>query len=474
MRMRLSKALPAGFLLVLFCALHTQAQTATVSWNNTDQVIDGFGASDYSSDAPSSNQLLTPAQAAFFFGTGPGDIGLSLFRTGVTDTGACTSVSSACAGVYVADMQLAIAQGAKIWSSPWSPPASMKSNNSTNCSDGSGNGTLLAGQYGAYANYLANYVMSLRTVYNINLYAISIQNEPEICQPYDSSLMTGAQFLTFIKTNLGPTFAANGLTSTLIVMPEVAGYYDLTNYAAATMGDSTAASYISINAWHDYDATYSPPNATSNPYASQGKKYWETEASAGVGFGPSLCGGCWDPSMADALMWAAIVHNRLADAKANAWNYWWLIDYYNNDNEGLIGPDGVTVSKRAYMLGNYSKFVRPGSYRIDATETPQSGVLVSAYKNTTTGALVIVVINQNGSNVSQSFVLNGATVSSVTPWITSGELNLAQQSDVAVSGGSFSYSLPAYSVTSFVGTTSSTSGGPTRPAPPGQLTATVR
>ena len=125
----------------------------------------------------------------------------------------------------------------------------------------------------------------------------------------------------------------------------------------------------------------------------------------------------------------------------------------NNDNEGLVRSDSVTVSKRAYMLGNYSKFERPGFYRIDATHTPQSGVLVSAYKDASTGALVIVAINQNTSTVSQSFALEGATASRVTPWITSASFDLIQQSDVPVSGGSFVYSLPAYSITSFVGTT---------------------
>jgi glucuronoarabinoxylan endo-1,4-beta-xylanase len=105
------------------------------------------------------------------------------------------------------------------------------------------------------------------------------------------------------------------------------------------------------------------------------------------------------------------------------------------------------------MMGNYSKFVRPGFYRIDATMTPQNGVSVSSYKNSTSGALVIVVINQNSSSVSQRFVLNGVSTPSMTPWITSASLNLIQQPDVPVTGGSFVYVLPASSITSFVGVT---------------------
>jgi glucuronoarabinoxylan endo-1,4-beta-xylanase len=229
------------------------------------------------------------------------------------------------------------------------------------------------------------------------------------------------------------------------------------------MSDPSAVDYVGINAWHDYDGAAS----VINPYAFQNKLYWETEVSAGVGFGPSLCGGCWDPSMADALLWAQIVDNRMAVANANAWNWWFLVGH-TNDNEGLVGSDHVTVSKRAYMLGNYSRFVRPGFFRIDATHAPQLGILTSAYKDPSTGTLVIVVINQNSLYVSQSFLLTGAAASSVTPWITSTDLNLAQQPDVPVVGGSFTYNLPGSSIVSFVGSATASI------APPSGLTAAVQ
>ena len=161
----------------------------------------------------------------------------------------------------------------------------------------------------------------------------------------------------------------------------------------------------------------------------------------------------------------------MAVANANAWNWWVVIGDKNNDNAALIGPDQVTVPKRAYMLGNYSKFVRPGFYRIDATHTPQSGVLVSAYKNPGSRSLVIVVINQNSSSASQTFTLNGTTASSMTPWVTSANFDLVQQSDVSVSRGSFTYSLAGSSITSFVGNTITSSVPPT---PPTGLTAAVR
>jgi len=454
---------------LLFYAPHSQGQSATVNWNSRDQEIDGFGAA-------SVGVTLTTAQAEFFFSTGSGSLGLSLLRTEVPDDGSCSTINTTCAG-QVTDMQLAITNGARVWSAPWSPPASMKSNGTTLCHTGSDYGSLLSGSYASYAAYLANYVKSLSSLYGINLYALSVQNEPDYCPiKYDGAAWTAANLDEFIKANLGPAFAADGVAGTLIMMPETSNWTSswagFTSTATTTMEDPAAAAYVGINAWHDYDDAPS----IVNPFAAQGKKFWETEVSAGPGYGPSLCDGCWDPSIADALMWAQIVNNRMTAANANAWNYWQLIGTDSNGglgqfDGGVLNASGFTVAKRAYMLGNYSKFVRPGYYRIDATPVPRSGVLVSAYKSPSSGSLVIVVINQNSSSVSQSFTLNGTAASTVTPWVTSATFDLARQSDVDVIDGSFTYSLAGSSITSFVGDTTTSSVAPT---PPTRLAAAVR
>jgi glucuronoarabinoxylan endo-1,4-beta-xylanase len=107
------------------------------------------------------------------------------------------------------------------------------------------------------------------------------------------------------------------------------------------------------------------------------------------------------------------------------------------------------------MLGQYSKFVRPGYSRIDATHLPQTGVSVSAYQDTGTESLVIIATNYTGSAVSQTFNLtNAPKLSTLTPTITSASLNLAERSNVSVSGNSFTYTLPAESITTFVGSAS--------------------
>jgi glucuronoarabinoxylan endo-1,4-beta-xylanase len=427
---------------------------ATVNWTNVHQIIDGFGAAD-----AQTGSSLTSSQQSFLFGTGSGQLGLSLLRVGVTDgagdPGDCTNVSASCAGVYVSDMQAMIANGGRVYATPWSPPAAYKTNGNIACTAGSG-GALISGDYGSYATWMANFVKSLSAEDNIDLYAISVQNEPDQCQGYDSALWTAAQIDSFVKTNLGPTFASSSL-STLIFMPENGNYAALTgtNGGGGCGTDSACTNYVGGYNWHDYDASLSGTDTiTAAPYPSSwtaGKKYWETEASCGSDFGPNFCQSGYNTNITDALDWAAVIDQRLVGDGANAWLYWWLYEGSATDDQSLIS-NSTPYPQRAYLLGQYSKFVRPGYYRIDATHLPQSGVSVSAYQNTSTGSLVIIATNYTGSAVSQQFnIINAPTFSSVTPTITSASLSLATQSSVSVSFNSFTYTLPADSITTFVG-----------------------
>ncbi len=389
--------------------------TVTVNSTTVFQTIDGFGASSaYTGDG------ITNSQADLFWTTTSG-VGLSLLRVQIQPDGTYPDLAT---------MQKAQARGIKIWGTPWTPPASMKTNGST-----TNGGSLIASDYQAYADYLTNYILTLKNSYGINLYALSIQNEPNYVATWESCIWTGQQFHDFLLNNLLPDFAKNGVV-TKIIMPEETGwFFDL---ATTTLNDPATAAGVSIIAAHDYN------NGAAAPYAlgqNQGKGLWETEISTF---------GTFDPSMSDALVWGQEIHDWMTIANANAWHYWWLIGDSAGDNQGLVSQSGQ-VSKRLYMMGNFSKFARPGYVRIGATSSPVSGVSISAYKDPNSGTFAIVAINHNGSSVPLNFTFSGLTPTSVTPWITSATLSLAQQSSISVGGGSFSFTLPASSVTTFAG-----------------------
>jgi len=428
---------------------------AAINWTNVHQQIDGFGASDAQTGTGTS---MSTANQQFFFGLGAGQLGLSLLRVGVSDDygdpGDCSTVSVSCAGGYVSDMQAVIANGGRVYASPWTPPAIYKTNGQADCTSGAGDGGLISSDYGAYATWLANFVQSLQTEDGITLYAISVQNEPNICQDYDSAVWTAADIDTFVSTNLGPTFTSDALT-TLILVPEGSGYNEM-SLGSTCAGDASCNKYVGGINWHDYDATATGTNTiVADPYPAgwpAGKRYWETEASCGPGFGPNFCQAGFNTDITDALDWAAVIDQRLAVDGANAWLYWWLIDADSTDDQGLMANNG-TIPKRAYMLGQYSKFVRPGYFRIDATHLPESYVSVSAYQSLGTNTLVIVATNYSGSAISQTFnITNAPAFSTLTPWLTSATSSLEQQPNVPVAANSFTYTLPAQSITTFVGT----------------------
>jgi len=181
----------------------------------------------------------------------------------------------------------------------------------------------------------------------------------------------------------------------------------------------------------------------------------------------------YDPSIADALVWAHNIHDYLTVSNASAWMYWNLASYSPNEyNDGLTDYN-FNPAKRLYAVGNWSKYVRSGWTRINVTVNPVPGVYLTAFKENSSGNFAIVAINQNSAAVNLGLSLAGfpPSLSSVTPTLSSNSVNLVDQANVNVSSGGFSYSLPATSIVTFHGTASSSSSKVV--TPPASLVATV-
>ncbi len=419
-----------------------------VDWNNVHQQIDGFGASSAYDGSWTTNQadILFSTNLGVVFSDNSSTkytnngIGLSLLRNHIVPAGN-TSPGSTPTTVETSLMKWAQDRGARVWSTPWTPATGFKKTNDiydslpiTNPINGGsfrgGTATNLA-----YASQLANYVASMKNTYGVNLYAISIQNEPDASvNTYDACQWTNTFIHDFV-TNLYNALAAQGLGSTKIILPESENWQDPRNLAGPAMSDPTVAAEVSIIADHNYDGANGPVPLTKTSF---GKSLWETEVS-------QLSGE--QNNIANGVYYAERVFLFLTVAQANAWHYWWIVPF--GSETGLMSQN-AGPTKRMFTIGNYSRFVRPGYYRVDvANNNPVTAI--SAYKNTNSGNFAIVAINPDPVTVTQVFNLANFTASSVTPWITSTNLSLASQSPVAVANASFTYALPAMSVVTFVG-----------------------
>ncbi|MGB6199051.1 MAG: glycoside hydrolase [Candidatus Acidiferrales bacterium] len=420
-----------------FVAWSASAGTTIVDWTDTHQVIDGFGAS-----CADFYQALPSDMADFFFTTS--GIGLSLLRTQVVPSAAdCKSFFGREGGLCLDDQKgatvlvgelaiakQAVARGVTVWSSPWSPPASMKSNHSF--IDG---GSLLPADYSAWAASLADYVKMMKSN-GVPIYAISVQNEPDITQSYGSATYTADQLRDFVPY-LFFALQSAGVGSTKIMIAESSQWdFDLTTSA---MGNPAAAAKVGILAAHGYGQ-----KPIASP-ASFGKHIWQTEDSSQSPF--------YDGSIEDGLLWAVKIHSYLTIANVNAWHWWFLSDghkYGDGTDNSALTDIKLRYPKRAYVTGQWSKFVRPGWLRI-GVEYYVGPLYVSAFKDPANQSFAIVAINSSRKTISQTFSLKGFSTNSVIPWITSAKLSLAAQAPVSVSEARFTYDLPASSVTTFVG-----------------------
>ena len=152
---------------------------------------------------------------------------------------------------------------------------------------------------------LASFV-TLMANNGVPIYAVSIQNEPNINQNYPSALWTAQQFHDVVPY-VYSAFQAAGVGSTLLMMPEESSW-DF-SYASTAMNDPTVAADIGILAGHAYGGTIAAPT-------NYGKSVWQSEASSQS--------STYDGSMGDALNWAAEIHNYLAVANVNAWVWWYF------------------------------------------------------------------------------------------------------------------------------------------------------
>ena len=397
---------------------------ATIDFGAAQQTIRGFGGSS----AWITDMNARPGMADRLFGnSGPQQIGLSILRVRIDpspDPGGHANW-----GTELSNATLATARGARVIATPWSPPASMKSNNNVN-----NGGRLNPGSYADYASYLQSFVAFMENG-GAPLYAISIQNEPDWSPSYESCLWSGAEFNTWIVNHAS-------LITTRLIMPETVNLTagSLMAHADPSLNDPAAAAHIDIVGTHIYGTAPAPyPNA-----ASKNKEVWMTEHTVeGTG-------------LQSALDLAREIHDSLAVGNYNAYVYWWLQNWIVGNSSpyeaGLINDPALDLelTKKGYVMGQFSKFVRPDYVRTTATANPSTNVFISAYKDIANIRFVIVAINLGTADINQPFTIQNQALTQLIPHRTSADENLAQLSPVNVVAGSFSYPLRGRSVTTFV------------------------
>ena len=381
----------AVFAILFF---NVEAQIATIDFGIKKQTIDGFGAS-----TAWHGQLSVNEANAAFKNDNNNQMGLTILRVRIDPNSSQWASEKA-------NAQKAKAAGAMILASPWSPPASMKTNSNTT------GGELKPASYADYAKHLKSFC-----VYLGNVDVVSIQNEPNIKVTYESCDWTPAQILDFCKNH--------AQTIGIPVMIPEAYNFDF-KYSDPVLNDSTANSHISFIGGHIYGSKASNYTNAIN----KGKKVWMTEHY-------------YDGDTIEECLKMAKEMAECMYFNMNAYVWWWV----RQPGCNLMNMGG-SLKKKGYTMAQFSKFIRPGYQRVEATYQPKTGVLVVAFKGNEKNA--VVVVNTNNAIKSQTFNYKNDSTIRVRKYVTSRSKNLVNEGLFTLENGSFTDNLEAQSITTYV------------------------
>ena len=384
-------------LLVAGLPQRADGATATINLSQTNQTLRFFGG------ASAWLGQLSDANMNTLFGTGPGTIGLSVLRIRIAPDNNWND--------ELQNAKKAVSRGAIVMATPWTPPASMKTNNNVV------GGKLKPSEFGNYANYLQGFA-NFMSSNGAGLFAISIQNEPDIQVTYESCDWTASDLLSFARNNAGAI-------SNRVIMSESFNFNK--SYTDPILNDTQARPNVDIIGGHIYGSGLSDyPLARNN-----GKEVWMTEHLN------------TDTSITGIIQTAKEMVDCMAIGNYNAYLWWFLKRFY-----GPIDDNG-NRTKRGCVMAQFARWIRPGYIRVSATYNPSANIFVCAFKSGT--AVRIVAVNTGSSAVSQQFSITGGTVpSTFQRYRTSSNEDLATLGTISSSGGSFTASLPGQSITSFV------------------------
>ena len=325
----------------------------------------------------------------------------------------------------------------KLMMVPWSAPAWMKSDDNF-----TSHSYLQSQYYAAYAQYYVKTIQAYQAQ-GVHVDYVSAQNEPGCCDgsTYPTMNWNGNGLDYFTATDLLPAFHAAGITT-----KDLALDWNWSNYASYGQQEVDDAAVRNDPlfggvAWHGYDEGSAAEQTTvHNQYPNIGQ--FDTEHSGGTWIANQQNEDMsniidytrnWGQSV---VKWSLAVDQNMGPHNGGCSTCTGLITVHNGDSRS--GQVDYTVEY--YDMGQLTKFVKPGAYRIDSTAS-------STVPN-------VAWINPDGSKALVAYNGSGSTQTVNVNW----------------GNETFSYSLPNATSATFTWSGTQGSGGTPPPSGSGPVT----
>ncbi len=344
----------------------------------------------------------------------------------------------------------------------WSPPADMKwaaefswvgDENATRWEDPSvttkGGGTLNPNKYNEYAVWLNGHLQLYKDL-GIDLYALSLQNEPGFSQSFNSCTYT-VSWYNDLLVNVVPKIKAAFPTvrifgSENMLLNEGRDEDWPWFYHSAIKANEAAAANIDILAVHGYSDGVLPNSGSElvsmwQNHATQfmepmQKDVWMTETS---GYGEM-----WDSddSGSGAFSLGLDIMTALNHGNVSAWLWWQGSQLDGIGDYNLM--NGLSTGKKYHVSKHYYRYIRPGAVRVNVTSA-DADVFVTAFEHADKGTTTIVIINAGDA---KAISLLGSGLPEVFNMYRTSQLSTENCTFVAEVGSGLAneFTLPANSI----------------------------
>jgi len=301
---------------------------------------------------------------------------------------------------------LAAAAGpVKIFASPWSPPAWMKTNG-----DMLHGGKLKPEYREAWARYFVRFVNEYEKE-GVPIWGLTVQNEPMATQTWESCIFTAAEERDFVRDYLGPALAQAGLSRLkLMIWDHNRGI--LFQRAKVVYDDPAAARFVWGAGFHWYVGDHFD-NVRQVHDAWPDKQLLFTEGTPSHYDAKTLLDWKWGEIYSTSILndvnnWAA------------GWTDWNVLldeqggpNHVGNFVHGDTRSGTLTYTSAYWYIGHVSKFVRPGARRI-ACSSNDDGLLASAFVHPD-GRIVAVVMNKTDAGKDVQLWMDGRAATVASP-----------------------------------------------------------
>jgi glucosylceramidase len=323
-------------------------------------------------------------------------------------------------------------EGFKLISSPWTAPPWMKDNN-----DWKG-GKLLPQYYDTWALFFSKYINAYKNE-GIDIWGITVENEP-LGNGYnwESMHFSPEEMVDFVSKHLGPKLSSEKHNVKILGYDQ--NRDELKEWADIMYKDEAASEYFDGMAVHWYASTYDyMPEALQYTYEKAPGKlliqseacvdaevphwnddawYWKKEATD--------WGYDWAPEEQKYLHPKYVPVYRYArdiigclNNRVQAWIDWnMVLDTQGGPNWAknwclapvIVDPekDEVYFTPLYYTMAHFSKYIRPGAFRI-GFDNPDESIMMTAAENPD-GSIAVVILNMTEKEKQLNLTLKNKAV----------------------------------------------------------------